>query len=91
VEHDGLSAAILDHAVGNEQSSALYRRLNERGIPFMIYSGYPKIEDVAPGTVHVRKPATHGVLLAAMEGLIKNRATQTETLPATNHAIEVND
>jgi DNA-binding response OmpR family regulator len=35
VEHDGLSAAILDHALGRDNSTLLYKRLNERGIPFM--------------------------------------------------------
>ena len=72
VEHDGLSAAILDHAIGNEQSSLLYERLRQRGIPFMIYSGYSKVEDAPPGSLHVRKPATHEVLMTAMEGLIRN-------------------
>ena len=39
VEHDGLSGAILDHALGDGDSSVLCSRLGERGIPFMIYSG----------------------------------------------------
>ena len=39
VEHDGLSAAILDHALDDGNSSLLYARLKERGIPFVIYSG----------------------------------------------------
>lgn len=32
-EHDGLSAAILDHALGNGDSSLLCKRLTERGTP----------------------------------------------------------
>ena len=40
VEHDGLSGAILDHALGDGDSSLLCARLKERGIPFMIYSGF---------------------------------------------------
>ncbi len=32
VEHDGLSAAILDHALGDKDSSVLCARLKERGI-----------------------------------------------------------
>ena len=44
VEHDGLSAAILDHALGDGKSSLLCVRLRERGIPFIIYSGYEKVE-----------------------------------------------
>ena len=39
VEHDGLSLAILDHALGDGDSTRLCERLRERGIPFLIYSG----------------------------------------------------
>ena len=41
VEHDGLSGAILDHALPDGDSSHLCARLKERGIPFLIYSGFP--------------------------------------------------
>ena len=44
VEHDGLSGAILDHSLGDGNSSLLYARLKERGIPFLIYSGLEKVE-----------------------------------------------
>ena len=71
VEHDGLSAAILDHALGDDNSSLLYQRLKERGIPFMIYSGYPKIEGATQDALHIQKPASHDVLVTAMEGLIQ--------------------
>ena len=71
VEHDGLAAAILDHALGDDNSSLLYKRLNERGIPFMIYSGYPQIEGETHGALHIHKPATHEVLVAAMEQLVR--------------------
>ena len=33
VEHDGLSAAILDHALTDGDSTSLCTRLTERGIP----------------------------------------------------------
>jgi len=71
VEHDGLSAAILDHALGDDNSSLLYKRLKERGIPFMIYSGYPKKEGATQGALHVSKPASHDVLVTAMEELVR--------------------
>ena len=71
VEHDGLAGAILDHALGDGDSSLLCKRLKERGIPFMIYSGYPKTEDASQDAVYISKPATHDVLVTAMEGLIR--------------------
>ena len=70
VEHDGLSAAILDHSLGDGDSSLLCKRLTERAIPYMIYSGYPKREDAPDDLVYLSKPASHEKILAAMEGLI---------------------
>jgi len=49
VEHDGLSGAILDHALGDGDSSLLYARLKERGIPFLIYSGFDTLGDASAG------------------------------------------
>jgi DNA-binding response OmpR family regulator len=71
VEHDGLSAAILDHALGDGDSSALCARLMQRGIPFLIYSGYEKLEGACKGAPHVNKPASPAVLVAAMEALLQ--------------------
>ena len=67
-EHDGLSAAILDHALGDGDSSLLCKRLTERGIPYMIYSGYPKSKDAPDDLVHISKPASHEVLVAPWKG-----------------------
>lgn len=66
VEHDGLSGAILDHALGGGDSSLLYARLTERGVPFMIYSGYDDVGGAHTNALHIRKPAAEGVLVAAM-------------------------
>src|ERR1700674_3597162 len=67
VEHDGLSGAILDHSLGDGNSSLLCARLKERGIPFIIYSGYPTVEGAGQGAPHVGKPAAPAVLVATME------------------------
>ena len=71
VEHDGLSAAILDHSLGDGNSSLLYARLKERGIPFLIYSGWERVEGACTGAPHISKPASNQVLLAAVEDLIR--------------------
>jgi DNA-binding response OmpR family regulator len=70
VEHDGLSGAILDHALGDGDSSLLYARLRERGIPFLIYSGFNTVDGTCAGALHVNKPADPGELVAAMESLL---------------------
>jgi hypothetical protein len=72
VEGDGLSAAILDHSLGDGDSSILYQRLRERGIPFLIYSGFPKIEGACGDAPHISKPASHETLVTAMETLIRD-------------------
>jgi len=70
VEHDGLSGAILDHALGDGDSSQLCARLKERGIPFMIYSGFTTVGGACAGALHIAKPAAEGALVSAMERLI---------------------
>jgi DNA-binding response OmpR family regulator len=79
VEHDGLSGAILDHALGDGDSSLLCARLQERGIPFMIYSGYDHLEGACKDALHISKPAADGALVAAMEGLIIRRECRNLT------------
>ena len=72
VEHNDLSAAILDHSLGDGNSSLLYARLKERGVPFIIYTGLPKVDGGGAGGLHVSKPAEPGRLVAAMESLLSN-------------------
>jgi DNA-binding response OmpR family regulator len=70
-QHDGLSGAILDHSLGDGNSSLLCARLKERGIPYLIYSGYPRVEGPCAGALYINKPAEPGQLVAAMKGLIR--------------------
>jgi DNA-binding response OmpR family regulator len=70
-EHDGLSAAIVDHGLGDADSSALYARLKERGIPFVIYSGFAKVEGAGGDAPFVEKPASPEALVAAVQDMIR--------------------
>ena len=75
VEADGLSAAILDHGLRDGDSSVVCARLQERGIPFVIHSGYREV-DVEGACLNgplIEKPARMEVLLATVEGLLKSR------------------
>ena len=38
-EHDGLAGAIVDHSLGDGDSTALRTLLKERDIPFLVYAG----------------------------------------------------
>ena len=55
-----------------DDSSMIYARLKERGIPFMIYSGFDTVGGACAGALHISKPAAPGQLVAAMESLILN-------------------
>ena len=80
VEHDGLSGAILDHALPDGDSSQLCARLKERGIPFMMYSGFNTVGGACAGALHIAKPAAEGALVAAMEKLILGDAIPEEEI-----------
>ena len=71
VEQDGLSAAILDHALGEEDASRLCQRLKQRGIPFVMYSGYETLEGACHNAPHVSKPIHPSVLVTTMVGLLR--------------------
>ena len=58
VEHDGLSGAIMDHALSDGDSTDLCARLKERGIPYVSYSGYEAVAGADPDAPHIMKPVT---------------------------------
>jgi len=70
VKHDGLAAAILDHALGENDSSQLCARLKERNVPFVIYSGFSKIKGVCADGPLMQKPVSPDELIATVEGLL---------------------
>jgi hypothetical protein len=86
VEHDGLSGAIIDHALGDGDSSLLCARLKERGIPFMLYSGFGTIAGPCAGVPHISKPAAPGELVTAIEGPIRG-SSQTAAPPAIGRPV----
>jgi DNA-binding response OmpR family regulator len=68
--HTDLSAAVLDHALRNEDSSEICTILKERNIPFVLYSGYSNVSgDCADGKL-VHKPAPPDVVVAILEGVL---------------------
>jgi DNA-binding response OmpR family regulator len=63
VEHDGLTAAILDHALRDGDSACLRKLLRERDIPFVVYSGFGEAA-LRTDVPLVKKPASADVLVA---------------------------
>ena len=70
VEHDGLSGAIMDHALSDGDSTALCARLKERGIPYISYSGYAAVAGADPAAPHINKPVPMDTLMSALEELL---------------------
>jgi DNA-binding response OmpR family regulator len=73
VAEDGLSAAILDHALGDGDSSPLCERRKKRGIPFVIYSGFSKTDGACRQAPHVSKPANPEILVTTVVGLLRSQ------------------
>jgi DNA-binding response OmpR family regulator len=71
VERPGIKGAIVDCALKDGDTTSLCERLNERGIPFMIYSGFSKTgRGACAAAPHLEKPATEAQLVTAMVNLI---------------------
>jgi DNA-binding response OmpR family regulator len=74
VEHDGLSGAIMDHALADGDSTELCIRLKARGIPYVSYSGFDPVKGADPEAPWVGKPASMDTLLNTLAGLLVARA-----------------
>ena len=77
VEHDDLSAAVLDHALHDGDSSPLCQRLNERKLPFVVYSGLGKLHGACAKGAHIKKPENPQVLVSIVERLIAGTSPTT--------------
>jgi CheY-like chemotaxis protein len=73
VEHDGLSGAIMDHALADGDSTVLCIRLKQRGIPYVSYSGFDPVKGADPDSPWVGKPASMDTLLSTLAGLLVGR------------------
>lgn len=73
VEHDGLSGAIMDHALADGDSIQLCVRLKERGIPYVSYSGFDPVKGASLDAPHVSKPAPMDVVLSTLAALLAER------------------
>jgi CheY-like chemotaxis protein len=70
-----LSAAVLDHGLNDGDATEICDRLDQRNIPFVIYSGYRHVEGPCSEGVHVSKPVLPGVLVQTVANLLRNRGT----------------
>ena len=66
VECPTLSAAVLDHGLNDGDSSAVCKRLDERRIPFVVYTGYSSLGGPCSAGEQIRKPVSATALVAAV-------------------------
>jgi DNA-binding response OmpR family regulator len=70
VEDNLVSAAIVDHVLGDGKSSEICEKLKKRKVPFVTYSGFAHLDGACAEAVHVSKPANPSVLVATITGLL---------------------
>src|SRR5262245_11694137 len=73
-EQPGLTAAVIDHILhGGFTTSDVCARLKERDIPFVVYSGFSKLEGACASGELVHKPAPPHVLVATLAGILREQ------------------
>lgn len=76
---EGLGVAILDLQLLRESALAVAQDLNERGIPFIFYTGQVDLESIQarwPRCKILQKPASAKVLVAAVAGALSDIAIE---------------
>ena len=74
VEDEKLSAAVLDHILPDGESSPLCKRLEERGLPFVVYSGIGDMHGPCALGTQVTKPENPSVLVSMVAKLLEGNA-----------------
>ena len=71
-EHPDLSAAVIDLHLGDGSGIAVCRRLRHVGVPFVIYTGYPRLLVASewPDVPVVSKPALPDDIVSLLVGLL---------------------
>jgi hypothetical protein len=67
-----LSAAVLDFGLGDGDTGALCEHLNARGIPFVVYTGYPQVGEACHKGIIVHKPAEGAKLIDTLSACLNS-------------------
>jgi CheY-like chemotaxis protein len=68
--HPDLSAAVVDFGLKDGDGEALCKQLNDRGIPFVLHSGYAHVHEACKAGLVLPKPATSDQLIRALESVL---------------------
>jgi DNA-binding response OmpR family regulator len=69
-DHPDLSAAVVDFGLGGGKDTALFERLKDRGVPFVVHSGYEQVADACRSGNILPKPATREQLVSAVRSIM---------------------
>ena len=70
-ELPNLTAAVIDHALHDGlTTSDVCAKLKERNVPFVVYSGYNKLEGACASGELVHKPASPQMLVTTLQGVL---------------------
>jgi DNA-binding response OmpR family regulator len=77
-ETQDLTAAVIDHALHDGvTTSDVCAKLKERDIPFIVYSGFSKLEGACADGELVHKPASAAMLLATLQAVLAQQRRGT--------------
>jgi DNA-binding response OmpR family regulator len=68
--HPDVSAAVIDFRLHDHHGTALCECLNERGVPFVLHTGYTHIHEACQTGIVVAKPAPPDQIAAMIEALL---------------------
>jgi DNA-binding response OmpR family regulator len=73
-ETQSLTAAVIDHVLYDGiTTSDVCAKLKERKIPFIVYSGFSKLEGACADGELVHKPASPAMLLSTLLGVLEEQ------------------
>ena len=75
VDEPGIKVAIVDHRFGPDTSAAVCAKLDERGIPFIVYTGFRELPDPCKHCIIVRKPAQSQTILEILAKLLRRNVS----------------
>ena len=70
-----IQLAVVDHRFGQETSGPICAKLDERGIPFIVYTGFSDFPTPCKHGIIVRKPARVETILAALTKLLRENVS----------------
>ena len=86
-EQQELSAAVVDFGLGREDAEALFGRLNERNIVFVLHSGYQEHGAAGNRGIVIPKPADPERLIEAITSALHLRTLAIAALQSHPHGM----